>query len=365
MITEPEDPVFRPLSPPPKTRTTWQDYTLEGILWSPDNPERSGALINDRTMGPGDRIGDMILREVLENYVIIEINGTTIVMINTTERIQTFQIPQSFLPLLRPGDPTEITIFDRKPTLAGDEADPSVTTSEIYLAIRIFGAIQLFDTLTLSGAIAIDISATSQSIKGVVTAQIEHIGGVSGQLDLIMVTNGAADPTGGGNLGIYGRVILVLTVGGSSEFEITGSLLLEINSYGEQITYPSFLTRVEATAQKPGELLSSNHVTDPTAGTALLAALDKDTNFPIIGVVTIGPDSPAPAPNLRIVIAGVIKLGPVVEIRGRFELAIGLAPNFFIEATIEAEVTLLSIGTFELDGFLGIYDNGIVVYGAI
>ena len=75
VITEPEDPVFKPLTPPPKTRTTWQDYTLEGILWSPDNPERSGALINDRTMGPGDRIGDMILLEVLENYVIIEING--------------------------------------------------------------------------------------------------------------------------------------------------------------------------------------------------------------------------------------------------------------------------------------------------
>ena len=58
-------------------------------------------------------------------------------MFNTTRQDQTFQIPQDFLPLLNPGDPTTLTIFKSAPGLDGQRSANSPPGGEIYVAASI------------------------------------------------------------------------------------------------------------------------------------------------------------------------------------------------------------------------------------
>ena len=50
---------------------------------------------------------------------LFSVTGTVSIMFNTTLKEKTFVIPDAFLPLLNPGDPTSITIFAAAPGLDG------------------------------------------------------------------------------------------------------------------------------------------------------------------------------------------------------------------------------------------------------
>ena len=64
-------------------------------------------------------------------------SGSVSIMFNTTLRDQTFKIPDAFLPLLHPGEPTEITIYGSAPGLDGQRRSDAPAGGEVYVKATI------------------------------------------------------------------------------------------------------------------------------------------------------------------------------------------------------------------------------------
>jgi hypothetical protein len=273
---------------------------------------------------------------------IFQLEGKVRVALNTTLREQVFTVPDMFLPLMPEDAPTTITIYDNAPDLDGSRATDAGVSPSIYVSASIEGAITLFDTITLTGFIGFTASVDTNlnafiRISGAVSTKIEYVGALSGSLDLLFYTN-----LDGQGPGIMGRVQLAIADGGAIPgIEIRGQFLLEVNSFGSDKTISSFQTNREA---DPGYSGSQPDI----------LATDPDTGLFVIGDVTI-------EAGLRLVLAGKLVLGPVLEIEGRFEFAISTDP-FFIEIKALAKMKLLGVGEFDIDAVLRVDGDGFAAF---
>ena len=109
---------------------------------------------------------------------------------------------------------------------------------------------------------------------------------------------------------------------------ISGQFLLEMNTYSNAETINSFQTNMEA--GNPG---------DPNT-----LATDPNTGFFVIGPVTIGP-------GFSILLEGMLKIGPLIEMEGRFEFTIDPSG---LDIKANARMRLFQIGAFDIDAVLRI-----------
>ncbi|MCK4537152.1 MAG: hypothetical protein KAT93_09065, partial [Desulfuromonadales bacterium] len=271
---------------------------------------------------------------------IFELRGKVTLTLNTTLREQVFEIPDSFLALMPDDAATVVTIFDAAPAIDGSRSSEAGVDPAIYISANIQGSIVLFDTITLTGFLAFTASVDTSGnafvrITGAVSTKIEYLGALSGGLDLMLFTD-----FDGAGPGILGRIQLAIADGGMIPgVVVNGQFLLEVNSYGSAKVIQSLQTNAEANPAYTGS--------QPN-----ILATDPDTGLFVIGDVTI-------ESGLRLLLAGKLKLGPLVDIEGHFELAIRYDS---LEIKAMAKMQLLGIGGFDIDAVLRIDADGLAAY---
>ncbi len=171
---------------------------------------------------------------------LFSISGSVTVMFNTTLQDQVFQIPDDFLPLLHPGDPTTITIFKSAPGVDGQRNPNAPPGGEVYVSATVQAQITIGDVINLNGFIQIQLGVdTSGNVRlqivGAVGTQIAFLGSLSGQLNLTV--------TLGPNPGVVGRIFLTLQSSSIPGIEIGGEFLLEINTYADDRVIQTFKTK--------------------------------------------------------------------------------------------------------------------------
>jgi len=140
---------------------------------------------------------------------LFSISGSVSVMFNTTMQDQSFDIPDAFLPLLDPGDPTTIEIFGAAPGLDGLRNPNAPPGGEVYISASIWAELTIGGVITLTGFIQMEFAAGAGSagggagarlkITGAVSAEIEFLGSLTGTLNLNVFI--------GENTGVVGRVL--------------------------------------------------------------------------------------------------------------------------------------------------------------
>ncbi len=273
---------------------------------------------------------------------LFKVTGTVKVMFNTTRQDQSFQIPQDFLPLLNPGDPTTLTIFKSAPGPDGQRSANAPPGGEIYVAASISATINIGGVLTLSGFIGIEAAGSGTTarleINGAISANIAFVGSLVGTLNLAVYA--------GSNTGVVGRVFLARSGGGGIPgVAINGSFLLEINSF--------------TTAQA----LDTFKIKTRTQGSqTLFDGFEKDAQGnPILATQTINTLA-----GFSLKMAGSLVVGPITitgEVAFRLELA---GANAGIELVINGALDLSPIGSLRLtDSGFRISSEGLVARFAI
>jgi len=142
------------------------DVHIPGIAASLELELKIGVEDNSGAGGVAGAFGDFF------KFV-----GKVNVMLNTTLAPQEFDVPESFLPFLAPGQPTHMVIWESVPNLSGSAVlDPS-NEGQVYISARIQGSITLLDTITLTGFIGIDAGVgdggATIRFTGAVSTQIQ------------------------------------------------------------------------------------------------------------------------------------------------------------------------------------------------
>ena len=73
-------------------------------------------------------------------------------------------IPDSFLPLLQPGDPTALTIFKSAPGLDGGRNPRAPPGGEVYITAIINAELTIGNAITLTGFIQMKLSGTGKEV---------------------------------------------------------------------------------------------------------------------------------------------------------------------------------------------------------
>jgi hypothetical protein len=273
---------------------------------------------------------------------IFELRGSVVVTMNTTLREQVFQIPRSFLDLLPDDAPTTVTVYAAAPEINGSkrvDADP-----EIYISANIQGSITLFDTITLSGFIsftaATDLSGPTPSCASPVRSA--PTSSTSARCLAAWICCSSRTRTATAPASSAGCSWPWRTPAGIPGVSISGQFLLEVNSYATTQTIVSFQTNKEANPNPTAEPQPNILATDPDTGLFVLGDIDID-------------------PGLRLVLQGKLKIGDVVEITGRFEFILSTNP-FAIEIRAQASMSLLKIGSFNIDGVFRVDGDGFAAF---
>src|SRR5262249_17403612 len=118
---------------------------------------------------------------------LFQASGTVSVMFNSTRQDVVFQVPQAFLPLLDPGDPTTLTIFSAAPRPDGGR-NPSASP-EIYVAASIQASLTIGGVLMLTGFIQITAGVGNNTgrlvVTGAVSANVRFLGSLTGTINLV------------------------------------------------------------------------------------------------------------------------------------------------------------------------------------
>src|SRR4051794_1362516 len=166
------------------------------------------------------------------------VTGSVSVMFNTTLHDKTFQIPDDFLPLLHPGDPTTLTIFSAAPGLDGHRNPNAPPGGEVYVKATIAAQITIGGVLTLNGFIgltaAVDTGGNAYlKVDGAVGTQIAFLGSLTGVLNLAVYV-------GATRTGVVGRIQLTLGSSSIPGIVLNGQFLLELNTFTSQQTIQTF-----------------------------------------------------------------------------------------------------------------------------
>ena len=148
-------------------------------------------------------------------------------MFNTTRQDQLFHIPQAFLPLLKPGEPSVIEIFASAPALDGTRNPRAPPAGEVYVQATIQAELSIGGVISLVGFIQIEAAATSTGVvrlklTGAVSTQVPLLGSLTGTVNLNVFI--------GTETGVVGRVFLALSGNIVPGISFSGAFLLEINT---------------------------------------------------------------------------------------------------------------------------------------
>lgn len=75
MMRDPTQPAIQDL--PQKATVVQEEFMLQSIIVSPD---RQLAVINTKTLRPGDKLGDAIVKKINKNSVILSNSGREIIL---------------------------------------------------------------------------------------------------------------------------------------------------------------------------------------------------------------------------------------------------------------------------------------------
>ena len=246
-------------------------------------------------------------------------SGSTTIMFNTTLRDQVFQIPDSFLPLLNPGDPTSITIFASAPGLDGKRRANAPPGGEIYIVATIQANIAIGGVLTLDGFIQIEAAidpATGFRLKitGAVGTQIPFLGSLAGTLNFTVFI-GDAEHTG-----IVGRVFLTLNSNSIPGVQLNGVFMLELNTFSTTKSVETFQINKDGNGHftgfahdAAGHLVVATQTLDVVGGFKLLMAgelIVADT-LHISAEVQFRIEAGGADPGIELIVNGTMHLDPI------------------------------------------------------
>ncbi|HXG48652.1 MAG TPA: calcium-binding protein, partial [Methylomirabilota bacterium] len=202
---------------------------------------------------------------------LFSIEGSVTVSFNTTLADQTFTIPEAFLPLLKPGDPTSINVFGSEPGLDGRKVPGSLPA--VYFVVSIQAELTIQRFITLTGFIQISVAGNtggvlSLKVTGAVGADIPLLGALSGSLNF-----NAYIGTNPADTGIVGRIHLVLVSNRIPGVQFDGEFLLEINTFSTGRTIQTFVideTTGRFMREANGRLKVGNVTLDPGPGAVLM-----------------------------------------------------------------------------------------------
>jgi len=270
---------------------------------------------------------------------LFSVSGSVTVMFNTTRQDQVFQIPDDFLPLLHPGDPTTITIYASSPGLDGQRNPAAPPGGEIYVSATIQAQITIGGVLTLNGFIQIQAGVAPGTgnaflrVVGAVGTQIAFLGSLSGQLNLTVFL--------GANPGVVGRVYLTLDSSAIPGVELGGQFLLEINTYSTDQPIQTFKTK---TAVRNGRTTFDGFERN-AAGNLVVA---NDT------ITTHG--------GFKLLMAGHLIVGSTLDIEAEVQFRLELSgANAGIELIVNGSMSLGPMGQIALvDSGFRINSQGLV-----
>ncbi|HEY6226375.1 MAG TPA: hypothetical protein VI282_04555, partial [Verrucomicrobiae bacterium] len=247
---------------------------------------------------------------------LFKVSGSVSLMFNTTMADQDFTMPDSFVPLLDPGEPTVIHIYKSAPKLDGTA---SGRPGEVYFVATIQAEIKIA-FITLTGFLQISLgSGSGLIVTGAVGTEISFLGALSGTINLVVDGQGVA-----------GRVYLALAANRIPGLQIDGEFLLEINTSNQ-------IRHIETFG------------IDPATGRFVRNA---------DGTLHVQPVDLAAGPSFKLVLRGKFIIAEVIEIRGEFTF--DLNPNG-LKIDVDGTLSLLHFGEVEVHGHFVANAEGIVL----
>src|SRR5262249_24208511 len=251
---------------------------------------------------------------------LFSIKGSVSVMFNTTRQEQNFKIPDAFLPLLHPGDPTTITIFAAAPGLDGQKNPNAPPGGEIYVVATVFADITIGGVFSLTGFIQITVAAGSGGVRlqiiGAVGAQVPLLRNLTGTLNL-QVTLGPSP-------GVVGRNFLALSNSSIPGVQLSGDFLLELNTFANDQTIQTFKIKQRQLASgrmafdgferdAAGNLIVTTQTISTHAGFKLVMGgeLTVLNTFHILAEVQFRLELAGANAGIELIVNGTVQLGPL------------------------------------------------------
>ncbi len=272
------------------------------------------------SISAGVSLADLGLPDIDES--LFSISGKISVVFNTTLVDQTFDVPDSFLPMLDEGDPTHIVISKSTP-LADGSFNPNAS-AEIYIKAVVEAEVLLFNVIRLTGYLGISAGAGQEGvsfiIEGAVSCEIDFLGALSGTLFFEVFIG--AEP------GIVGRVQLVLASEGILPgIDLHGEFILEFSTYATTYTAYTFGINQDGTLKRDG---NDNLILE-------------DTDI---------------EPGLMLYMAGYLNIADILKLEGKFSFTIDPIGGV-LDIYAEASISLDPIGSFDVIGWLHIDGQGL------
>ena len=263
----------------------------------------------------------------LPNLALFSATGTVNLMFNTTLQDQTLELPASFLPLLREGDPTSITVYAAPPDLTGEP--PAGAAPAAYVKATVRAQLVFAGVLVLDGYIGITAAGSGAGayfkVDGALGTQIPGIGAMTALVNLGVYV--------GANPGVIGRVQLTRGGNGVPGFSFNGQFLLEINTFSGPQDIQTF--KIEQTTVNGVSRFGG-------------FAHDPDTNALIVESVTI-------QNGFHLEFYGDLRILDTLVVTGHVELTIS-----------SSEVTLVVNASLRLDpiGSVSLVNSGFSITSA-
>ncbi|MHC4396737.1 MAG: hypothetical protein ACYS1A_13895 [Planctomycetota bacterium] len=282
-------------------------------------------------IGMGASLEDLGLPVDL-NPNIFRASGKISVVFNTTLQDQIFTVPDSFLPLLEPGDPTSIEIYKAAP-LANGSPDLNTPQGEVYIKAIVEAELVLLDVIRLTGFLGISAGVGQQGvsigIEGVVSTEIDFLGALSGTLFFEVFI--------GSNPGIVGRVHLVLASEGIIPgISLHGEFILEFSTYGDTYTAYTFGINPDGTLKRDVYDVDQDGVTDEL--------LLEDSEI---------------ASGLKLYMAGYLDIAGILRLNGKFTFTID-PDEGVLDIFVQASIALDPLGAFDVVGWLHVDGAGVI-----
>nr|NLI49987.1 calcium-binding protein [Propionibacterium sp.] len=272
-------------------------------------------------------------------------NGSVNITFNTTLKDQVFRIPTDFLPLLRPGDPTEIVISKAAPGLDG-QPRPSAP-AEVYAAVTVQAHLVIGGFVTLDGYIRITAAGSGSgaylAVDGAVGGRIALLGAVSGQLHLKAGFNPVPY--------VLGRIQLNLTANEIPGVRFLGEFRLDLNTTSDPQAVETFALDANGAFKKnPDGSLAVEEVTLlPGIHLVMQGDLNLLDQIVITGKVEFTANTTPGNEYLELLVGGALKLGALGEVTltdSGFRISRqGLVANLNLSVNLGAAIGLAITGT--------------------
>ena len=260
--------------------------------------------------------------------------GSVSIMFNTTMRDRHFKIPDAFLPLLHPGEPTEIVIFGSAPGLDGQRRADAPAGGEAYIKATIQAQLTIGGVISLNGFIGLTAAVGPEGayirVDGAVGTTIPFLGSLTGVINLAVYA-------GASRTGVVGRIQLTLGSNSIPGVRFNGQFLVEINTFASEQQIQTF-----AVSQSGGRF--NGFVRDAAGNLVVTTQTIKTTG------------------GFRLEMGGELVIADTLRVNGHVLLTLSLAgANPMLELVVNGTIDLAPIGTLSLvDSGFRINADGLV-----